>query len=363
MSSKRRINNNKNNYTGDCSIFSLNNSSGKNNTNYIRVKKMDKYGQLSCKSKSKSNSLDNYSQIMNFSNSIKNNKFQSFSFINKNKLDYQMSKNRSHQKSNIIFNMFNTENSKNKSNSQKRNTDSMKKKINNYKNILQNIKNNSEVLDEKKSFKISLVKPNFNLKEKIIRKEKFSQKILSEKIKPLTKMTFCYYRIYHTKLNRYNPLFNIPSEILCKPPYHFANATISLAKSYDKIKIAPIDHLKRIEFIISDIENTIVSSKTKLIIEVHRNYRKFKEINNDKSMNDFIKSQTEKYPNLTEEEIEKCAKNKNYNFSLMATGGKIIELIICSYQEFKAWINGLAFLIKNKNEIIQCIKEYSNNKI
>lgn len=368
MSSKRRNNNDKNNYISDCSIFSLNNSNAKNNINYIRVKKMDKYNksftrQLSSKSKSKSNSLGNNSQIMNFSNSIKNNKFQSFSFINKNKLDYQKSKNRSHQKSNIIYNMFNQENSKNKSNSQKRNNNSLKMKINNYKNIVNNIKNNSEVLDDKKSFKISLVKPNFNLKEKIIRKEKFSQKILSEKIKPLTKMTFCYYRVYHTKLNRYNPLFNIPSEILCKPPYHFANATVSLTKSYDKLKIAPIDHLKRIEFSISDIENTIVNSKTKLIIEVHRNYRKFKEINNDKSMNDFIKSQTEKYPHLTHEEIEKCAKNKNYNFSLMVTGGKIIELIICSYQEFKTWINGLAFLIKNKNEIIQYIKENSNNKI
>ena len=329
---------------------------------------MDKFNksftrQLSSKSKSKSNSLGNNSQIMNFSNSIKNNKFQSFSFINKNKLEYQKSKNRSHQKSNIIDNMFNKENSKNKLNSQKRNTNSLKIKINNYKNILHNIKINSEVLDEKKSFKISLIKPNLNLKEKIIGKEKFSQKILSEKIKPLTKMTFCYYRVYHTKLNRYNPLFNIPSEILCKSPYHFANATISLTKSYDKLKIAPIDHLKRIEFNIADVENTIVNSKTKLIIEVHRNYRKFKEINNDKSMNDFIKSQNEKYPHLTNEEIEKCAKNKNYNFSLMVTAGKIIELIICSYKEFKAWINGLAFLIKNKNEIIQFIKENSNNKI
>lgn len=259
--------------------------------------------------------------------------------------------------------MLNKENSKNKSNSQKRKTNSLKMKINDYKNILNNIRINSEVLDEKNSFKISLVKPNFNLKEKIVRKEKFSQKILSEKIKPLTKMTFCYYRVYHTKLNRYNPLFNIPSEILCKPPYHFSNATISLTKSYDKLKIAPIDHLKKIEFSISDVENTIVSSKTKLIIEVHRNFRKFKEINNDKSMNDFIKSQTEKYPHLTGEEIEKCAKNKNYNFSLMVTGGKIIELIICSYQEFKIWINGLAFLIKNKNEIIKFIKENNNNKI
>ena len=369
MSSKRRNNNDKNNYNSDCSIFTLNNSNTKNNINYIRVKKMDKYNksftrQLS--NKSKSNSLGNNSQIMNFSNSIKNNKFQSFSFINKNKLEYQKSKNRSHQKSNIIYNMFNKENSKNsknKLNSQKRSTNSLKIKINNYKNILNNIKINSEVLDEKKNFKISLVKPNLNLKEKMIGKEKFSQKILLEKIKPLTKMTFCYYRVYHTKLNRYNPLFNIPSEILCKPPYHFSNATISLTKSYDKLKIAPIDHLKKIEISISDVENTIVNSKTKLIIEVHRNYRKFKEINNDKSMNDFIKSQNEKYPHLTNEEIEKCAKNKNYNFSLMVNGGKIIELIICSYKEFKTWINGLAFLIKNKNEIIQYIKENNNNKI
>ena len=101
MSSKRRNNNDKNNnYISDCSIFSLNNSNTKNNINYIRVKKMDKYNksftrQLSNKSKS---SLGNNSQIMNFSNSIKNNKFQSFSFINKNKLEYQKSKNRSHQK-------------------------------------------------------------------------------------------------------------------------------------------------------------------------------------------------------------------------------------------------------------------------
>lgn len=365
MSSKRR-NNNDNNYISDCSIFSLNNSNTKNNINYIRVKKMDKYNksftrQLSSKSKSKSSG--NNSQIMNFSNSIKNNKFQSFSFINKNKLECQKAKNRSHQKSNIIYNIFNKENNKNKSNSQKRNTNSLKMKINNYKNIIHNIKNNSEVLDEKKSFKLSLIKPNLNLKDKLIRKEKFSQKTLSEKIKPLTKMTFCYYRVYHTKLTRYNPLFNIPSEILCKPPYHFANATLSLTKAFDKLKITPIDHLKKIEFNISDVENTIVNSKTKLIIEVHRNYRKFKEINNNKSMNEFIKSQTEKYPHLTGEEIEKCAKNKNYNFSLMVKGGKIIELIICTYQEFKTWINGLAFLIKNKNEIIQYIKENSNNKI
>ena len=58
---------------------------------------------------------------------------------------------------------------------------------------------------------------------------------------------------------------------------------------------------------------------------------------------------------FTKEEIEKCINNKNYNFLIALKGKVIIELIICSYEEFKMWINGLAFLIKNKNEINQCL--------
>ena len=45
-----------------------------------------------------------------------------------------------------------------------------------------------------------------------------------------------------------------------------------------------------------------------------------------------------KNPQLTSGEIDQCARNKNFNFSLLINGGKLIELIICSYEEFKQWI-------------------------
>ena len=119
-----------------------------------------------------------------------------------------------------------------------------------------------------------------------------------------------------------------------------------------KISICPINEiLNKIEFNSVDIENTIVSSKIKLIIEVHRLFRKYKESSKYKSVEDFVEKQSGKQPQLTRDEIEKCAKNKNFNFSVLINGGTIIELIICSYDEFKKWINGLAFLIKNKKEI------------
>ena len=148
----------------------------------------------------------------------------------------------------------------------------------------------------------------------------------------------------------------MPSEIICQPPYNFQNASVSLTRKFDKLRIIPFGNNK-IDFDIIDIENTMVNSKIKLIIEIHRNYRKYKDSIQYKSIEDFAQQQIKKYPQFTEEEIEKCAKNKNFNFSVIINGGKVIELIICSYQEFKVWINGLAFLVKNKKEIIQALKE------
>ena len=51
--------------------------------------------------------------------------------------------------------------------------------------------------------------------------------------------------------------------------------------------------------------------------------------------------------------IEKCALNKFYNFSLLINEGKRIEIVLCSYEDFKLWINGFAFIIKNKKQIMK----------
>ena len=187
-----------------------------------------------------------------------------------------------------------------------------------------------------------------------------------QKINPLKKMTVCFYRYYYdinnkkNKVFKYNPLLNISPELLCEYPYHFIPGKLFLDLNQEiNINIMPILNTKNnaennINIInIIDIENTIVNSKLKLIIEVHRDFRKYKESSKFKSLEDFIEKENDKNLGLSKEEIEKCTKNKNFNFLIAVKGGIVIELIICSYEEFKMWINGLAFLIKNKNEIIQ----------
>ena len=191
-----------------------------------------------------------------------------------------------------------------------------------------------------------------------------SNKII-DKIKPLTKTVFCFYRNYkniknnlnNNKIHKYNPLLNISPELLCKFPYDFIPGKLFLDLNHNlNINLSPIKtdiENDKIIFNISDIENTIVSTKMKLIIEVHRNFRKYKESNKFKSIDDFVESEFEKNKGLNKEEIEKCVANQNFNFLIAIKGGIILELIICTYEEFKMWINGLAFLIKNKKDIIQ----------
>lgn len=57
--------------------------------------------------------------------------------------------------------------------------------------------------------------------------------------------------------------------------------------------------------------------------------------------------------NYEDKFIEKCALNKFYNFSLLINEGKRIEIVLSSYEDFKLWINGFAFIIKNKKQIMK----------
>ena len=178
------------------------------------------------------------------------------------------------------------------------------------------------------------------------------------KLLPLTKITFCYFRELNQQKNnikKYNPLLNITSKELCIYPYNFIKSTISLSKNYKKIKIVPSSQLEPIDFEITSIENTVVSTGIKSIIDIYRNYVKWKLNQGENNLDNFICEQINKYNNLNKDDIEKCILNKNFNFSLILKENKKYEFIICSYDEFKVWINGMAFIIKNKEEIKRII--------
>ena len=345
--------------------FIINDISDTNNIkigeNSIKVNKNDKYNKSFSNYNNNSNSNNNNNSKLNTTNDksiiVNNNKYQSFSFAHRKNTDYLFKKRNS---SNILTNSSKKKNFiiyKTSSNS----VYTIPNKINNYKNIIKKKYNISESLNEKGNDLFKIPNIRINLKDIINKDEIIFKKKIMEKINPLTKVIYCYYREYNNTLFKYNPLFDISPEFLCKLPYNFTNATISLTKKYDKIIICTFGNTNKYIINIFDIVNTMVNSKIKLIVEVHRNYRKYKESTNLNSIEEFINNQKIQYPQLTPEEIEKCAKNKNFNFSLIINGGKIIELIICSYHDFKIWINGLAFLIKNKNDIMPTIKEYENN--
>ena len=46
-------------------------------------------------------------------------------------------------------------------------------------------------------------------------------------------------------------------------------------------------------------------------------------------------------------------ENNKFNVMLYLENGKMIELVFCSYEEFKTWVNGFAFLIKIKDRLLK----------
>ena len=181
---------------------------------------------------------------------------------------------------------------------------------------------------------------------------------LINKLMPLTKNTVCYFREITNMSTKFNPISdNISVQSLIEVPYNLVKSMIVLNKSFDSITL--ISSNTNYTYNLYQIDNTIMNSNLKLIIEIHRDYRKFKTAknnNNNNSLKDFIKKEKLKYFNYDNKFIEKCALNKYYNFSLLINEGKRIEIILCSYEDFKLWINGFAFIIKNKKQIMKLKK-------
>ena len=180
-------------------------------------------------------------------------------------------------------------------------------------------------------------------------------KSLINKLIPLTKNTLCYYREINNISNKFNPISDkISYESLIESPYNFIKSMILLNNSYDSISF--LSSNENISYNLSQIDNTVMNNNLKTIIEIHRDYRKYKTANknnNNSSLNDFVKKEKLKNFNYENKFIEKCAMNKLYNFSLLINNGRRIEIVFCSYEDFKLWINGFAFLIKNKKEILK----------
>ena len=215
-------------------------------------------------------------------------------------------------------------------------------------------KNNGNNNEEELSRTIS------ELKNNIIKNEKLSFSLL-DKIKILTKITFCFSRKVGGGDNyiKYNPLDKISNENLCNTPYNFIKSSISLNKSYKSIRISLTAQLDPIDIIIRDIKYTIVSSSMRRMIEIYRDYKKYIKNANENNLDKdaFYKKEMEKYTNINNDYIKKCINNKKFKFILFVDETQQMEFLFFSYEDFKTWINGLAFIIKNKKKLLEYVGE------
>ena len=361
----------------------LGDKKNRNFINNIKIEKINRsfyqYSSLSNKNKkeNKENSHKKRNTINNFD--LFNNKILSINNLNKENIFNE----RRNDSNNKIINEINSKTFsspffRKQSKSQggipesipfNNNTKTTKNSIFNigiHKCIPRGSKINNENLKNEQNIKNSIKNIKIRLEKNYLINNNNNNNFLY-KLNPLTKITFCYYREISSNNGvfiKYNPLKNISSKELCEYPYNFIKSTISLNKNYKSIKIVPSTQLEPIDIKISMIENTVVSSAVKSIIDIHRNYYKWKENNKGNNIiNEFIEEQIKKYENLNQEDIEKCIINKNFNFSIILKSGEKekyknrIEFIICSYDEFKMWINGMAYIIKNKNNIIKLINQ------
>ena len=375
--------NNNNNFDNDFNAKNINMSIDKSNMFIPSTSRLKSNNNINNNNKIHNLSMNfsplipniNNININNNNNNINNNNKKLRKHANKNNyssadIDYNFINN-----NNNYNNYYNINNNNNNNNHQRignssispinfhiNNNNSDEENNNNNNN---NNKNNKIWQEEREKLAISIQ----NLKNKISsKKEKysFSQEI-SQKLFPLTQITFCFYRTIQGSYTKYNPLSNLTQHSLTGEPYNFIKSTISLFKNFNSIRIVPSTQFDPIDIPIEQIDNTVVNSMIKTIIEIHRSYRKYKQIFKSDSLEDFIEKEKEKnYVNvsnnkLSKNDIAKCALNRNFNFSLLVNKSKRFEIILCSYEDFKMWINGTAFIIKNKNEIVQMLNNNNNN--
>ena len=229
-----------------------------------------------------------------------------------------------------------------------------------YRNYYNFYKNSNKNKTEKE--KVNIFSKTINeLKNNILKNERISY-FLVDKIKILTKITFCYFRIINENSTKYNPVEKISNENICKSPYFFMKSSITLNKSYKYIRIGLATQLDPIDINIKDIKYTVVRSNIKTMIEIYRDYKKSKRnVCNKFDKDIFIKKIMEENSYLDYDFINKCIDNKKFNFVLCSEGNQnqnqLMEFLFCSYDDFKMWINGLAYIIRNKKELIEIIKD------
>ena len=194
-----------------------------------------------------------------------------------------------------------------------------------------------------------LLSPRSNkLEFNTIKQEKMSNKELIQKISYLYIPCDCFIQLVDENVQiEFNPLKDYDKKI---ENLNFNKAIIQLNKSNKTLEITQIQK-EPLEININLLEKTVVIGSMKKILNVIQLYK-----NNYKSNIQLILSDKNLSEQIPNDDIIKCVYNKYYLFSVILSIKKKLNLIFLTYKTFKNWLNGMAFIIKNKNQLLSIYK-------
>ena len=194
-----------------------------------------------------------------------------------------------------------------------------------------------------------LLSPRSNkLEFNTIKQEKMSNKELIQKISYLYIPCDCFIQLVDENVQiEFNPLKDYDKKL---ENLNFNKAIIQLNKSNKTLEITQIQK-EPLEININLLEKTVVIGSMKKILNVIQLYK-----NNYKSNIQLILSDKNLSDQIPNDDIIKCVYNKYYLFSVILSIKKKLNLIFLTYKTFKNWLNGMAFIIKNKNQLLSIYK-------
>ena len=194
-------------------------------------------------------------------------------------------------------------------------------------------------------------------KIEINKRENLNNNIL--KYSTLIKTIICYYRIINNNNNKkFDPL--VHKEKISE--FNYEKISMKLNENFTDLNIYQNKNLLY-QIPIKNIETTIVNNNIKYIIKIYQKYKYLKKKNGFVDMNKFI--QLKDFNNIPFDynNIKKAALNNFFNFqiSFINNGNKErFEFVFFNYNDVKLWLNGLNFMIKNKNQVFQNLLFFRN---
>ena len=248
------------------------------------------------------------------------------------------------------YNLYNS----NKKQVMKNNNDKIQKLSDEIINDYKKERKNSSLWEEEKTKLLNSMK-SINNKQRFIKGNKSDNLNFNyekentnlSKLNMLNNLITCFYRVIRGNENKFDPL-NHSDKI---QEMNFEKISMKINEKISHLCIYQYNNLIY-QIPIENMETTIVNNNLKYIIKIYQKYKHIMKKDGFVDIDTFVKSKDFKNIPFDFNHIKKAVKNNLYNIQLSYLNDGLkqrIEFVFLNYEDVKLWLNGLNYVIKNKN--------------